>query len=224
MSLDRRHFLAFTAGGAAAASEPFATERAAAAPLSVLGIDALHLGVRAGSFEDQSRALQDAIDQAAGARVPLVLGPGVYRAGDLRLPSGAKIVGVRGATRLVLTRGPSLISANRADMLGLTGLVLDGANLPLPEGRGLVHFVAGRGVRITDCEILASTRQGIVLDAVEGEVFGSTIADAAGAAVLSLNARGLMIARNTIRAAGNNGIQVWRNEAGDDGTLVIDNR
>ena len=33
-----------------------------------------------------------------------------------------------------------------------------------------------------------------------------------------------MIARNTIRNAGNNGIQVWRSQAGDDGTQVIDNR
>ena len=71
--------------------------------------------MRAGSPDDQSRALQNAIDQAAGARVPLVLGPGVYRAGDLRLPSGAQIVGVRGATRLVFTQGPSLVSGHRAD-------------------------------------------------------------------------------------------------------------
>src|SRR5262249_58947530 len=69
MSLDRRHFLSFTAGGAAAASEPFTTQSAQAAPQSVLGIDALYLGVRAGSFEDQSRALQQAIDHPAGARV-----------------------------------------------------------------------------------------------------------------------------------------------------------
>ena len=33
-----------------------------------------------------------------------------------------------------------------------------------------------------------------------------------------------MIARNTIIGAGNNGIQVWRWETGDDGTIVIDNR
>src|SRR5215204_2575072 len=121
MSLDRRHFLSLTAGGAAVVTDPFATQRAVAAPLSILGVDALHFGVRAGVPEDQSRALQSAIDQAAGARVPLVLGPGVYRAGDLKLPSGGQIVGVRGATRLVLTQGPSLISANRADALGLTG-------------------------------------------------------------------------------------------------------
>src|SRR5262249_13406810 len=138
MSLDRRHFLTFTAAGAATAAEPFAAH--AAAPHSVIGIDALHFGVRAGSPADQSRAMQNAIDQAAGARVPLVLGPGSYPAGDLRLPAGAQIVGVRGATRLVLTRGPSLISATRVDTIGLIGLVLDGANLPLADGSGLIHF------------------------------------------------------------------------------------
>jgi uncharacterized secreted repeat protein (TIGR03808 family) len=109
-------------------------------------------------------------------------------------------------------------------MVGLTGLVLDGANLPLPDGRGLVHFAAGRALRITDCEIVASAQKGIVLEGVEGEVVGSTIADVANAAIFVRDARGLVIARNTIRAAGNNGIQVWRSEPGDDGTLVIDNR
>jgi uncharacterized secreted repeat protein (TIGR03808 family) len=224
MSLDRRHFFTFSAVGAAAVTDPFASKRAVAAPLSVLGVDALHFGVRAGSPDDQSRALQNAIDQAAGSHVPLVLGPGIYRAGDLRLPSGAQIVGVRGATRLVLSRGPSLISASRADMVGLTGLVLDGANLPLPDGRGLVHFAAGRSLRITDCEIVASAQNGIVLEGVEGEIVGSTIADVANSAIFVRDARGLVIARNTIRVAFNNGIQVWRSEPGDDGTLVIDNR
>jgi uncharacterized secreted repeat protein (TIGR03808 family) len=71
---------------------------------------------------------------------------------------------------------------------------------------------------------VASGRQGIVLESVEGEVIGSTIADVAGAAIFSRDGRGMVIARNAIRAAGNNGIQVWRSEPGDDGTLVIDNR
>jgi uncharacterized secreted repeat protein (TIGR03808 family) len=222
MSLDRRQLI--TAVGAATVAEPFMTQRAVAAPLSILGVDALHFGVIAGSPNDQSRELQNAIDQAAGAHVALVLGPGIYRAGDLRLPSGAQIVGVRGGTRLVLTRGPSLISATRAEGVALIGLVLDGASLPLPEGRGLVQFAGTPAMRITDCEIVASGRHGIVLDAVEGEVTGSTVSDAVGTAIFSRDARGLVIARNTIRAAGNNGIQVWCSEPGDDGTLVTDNR
>jgi len=44
------------------------------------------------------------------------------------------------------------------------------------------------------------------------------------AALFSLDARGLRLAGNTIRAAGNNGILVWRSAPGDDGTLVVDNR
>ena len=42
--------------------------------------------------------------------------------------------------------------------------------------------------------------------------------------IFSLDARGLTIAGNTIRGAGNGGILVWRSAPGDDGTLVIDNR
>jgi uncharacterized secreted repeat protein (TIGR03808 family) len=219
MALDRRRFLAFSAVAA-----PLASRGAAAGPLSSIGIDASHLGVRAGSPDDQSRALQAAIDQAASARVPLALGPGIFRAGDLRLPAGAHLIGVRGATRIVLTRGPSLISANGAAALTLTGLTLDGVAMPLPEGRGLVHFANGRGVRITDCEVVASGRHGVMLDAIEGEVAGSSVAGAAGAGMFSLNARGLKLSGNTIRGAGNNGILVWRSQAGDDGTLVVDNR
>jgi len=224
MSIDRRGFLTFSAAGAAVAAEPFAAQRAVAGPRSSIAIDAMHLGVRAGSPDDQSRALQDAIDRAAGARVPLALGPGVYRAGDLRLPAGTHIVGVRGATRLVLTRGPSLVSANHVDDIALAGLTFEGAGLPLPERRGLLHFTDGRGVRIVDCDILASGRHGVMLEGIEGEVTGTTIVSAQDAALFSLDARGLRLAGNTIRAAGNNGILVWRNEPGDDGTLVVDNR
>ena len=52
---------------------------------------------------------------------------------------------------------------------------------------------------------------------------GSTLTDIADVAILSYNAAGL-IARNTIIGAGNNGIQIIRWEAGDDGTMVVDNR
>ena len=224
MAIDRRKFLSAPAAIGALSATGTLIPSASAAPLSVLGVDALRFNVRAGTNEDQSRALQNAIDQAAGARVPLVLGPGVYRAGDLRLPAGAQIVGVRGATRLLFTEGPSLVSAHRADNIALTGLVIDGGGRPLPEGRGLVHFTHGRGVRIADCEIVNSGRQGIVLESVEGEVTGSRIVAVAGAAIFSLDAQGLVIARNTVREAGNNGIQVWRTTAGDDGTLILDNR
>jgi uncharacterized secreted repeat protein (TIGR03808 family) len=63
-----------------------------------------------------------------------------------------------------------------------------------------------------------------MLEDVEGEVTGSTVTGAAEAGIFSLDAQGLKISGNTVRSAGNNGILVWRSQAGDDGTLVVDNR
>jgi uncharacterized secreted repeat protein (TIGR03808 family) len=222
MDIDRRRLVALSVVAGAGA---MATTEAAAAPsLTALGVLATQLGVQASSSADQSLALQRAIDQAAGARVPLVLPPGVYRAGDLKLRSGSRLLGIRGATRLVLTSGSSLLAASQVDHVALSGLILDGAAKPLPDGRGLVHVVVGHDVRIDDCEIAASGRHGIVLEQVEGAVTGTTVSAAASAAIFSRDARGLTISNNTVRGAANNGIMVWRSEAGDDGTLVLDNR
>src|SRR4030095_8344283 len=51
-----------------------------------------------------------------------------------------------------------------------------------------------------------------------------TITDTVEAAIHSLDARGLLIARNTISGAGNNGLLVWREKAGDDGQIVTHTR
>jgi uncharacterized secreted repeat protein (TIGR03808 family) len=152
------------------------------------------------------------------------LTPGVYRAGGLNLPAHAKLQGIRGTTRLVLTGEAWLIASRGADNIDVIGLVLDGADRPLPERRGLLHLAHGRSVRVTDCEIVKSGRNGVVLEAIEGEFRGNSVTAAANAAIFALDARGLAIVGNTVRDAGNNGIQVWRSEPGDDGTLVVDNR
>jgi uncharacterized secreted repeat protein (TIGR03808 family) len=220
MDFDRRHFLKLSAACAAVTAN-IATS-AAAGPISALGIDATHHGIRPGSPDDQSLALQRAINAAATARVPLALPPGSYRAGDLKLGAGTQIVGVRGATRIVLGQGRELMNAAGADGLTLSGLVLDGGNKPL--AKGLLSIAQAGGIRITDCEILNSGGHGILLEAVAGEISGTTVTDAADVAILSYNARGLVIAHNVIRGAGNNGIQILRWENGDDGTIIVDNR
>ena len=223
MSIDRRHFLAATtATGAWGATEAIAAPASSnAVPISGLGVDAFHLGVRTNSADDQTEALQRAIDRTAGARLPLILPPGVYRARGLVLPTGTRLIGVPGATRIVATDDAPLIVARGADHILLSGITFDGAGKKLPEGAGLIQLAAGRNVAIRDCEVLGA---GIVLEAIEGEVATTTITGAPVAAIHSLNARGLVITRNTIRNAGNNGIQVWRSQAGDDGTQVLDNR
>src|SRR5882724_10669677 len=217
MSIDRRHFLAATtATGAWSATEAVAAPAANAVPVSGLGVDAFHLGVRTNSMDDQTEALQRAIDRTAGARLPLILPPGIYRVRALVLPTGARLTGVPGATRIVAIDNMPLIVARNTDHILLSGIIFDGGNRKLPEDAGLVQLAAGRGIAIRDCEIVNSGRNGIVLEAIEGEVAGNTITGAAGAAIFSVEARGLEIARNTIREAGNNGIQVWRSQPGDD--------
>jgi uncharacterized secreted repeat protein (TIGR03808 family) len=168
--------------------------------------------------------LQRAIEETAKTRQPLALPAGVYRAGNLKLPSGAQIMGVRGATRLVFSDGPSLISAEGADHVTLSGLVLDGGKRPLPDGRGLVHIERADALRLIDCELTNAGSVGIMLQAASGDVSGNTITASGDAAIFSKDAAALTISRNHIDGAGNNGILVWQQEKRDDGTLVADNR
>jgi uncharacterized secreted repeat protein (TIGR03808 family) len=221
MDLNRRHLLKLAAASTVLAIGA-KSSAAAAGPVSALGIDATHHGVRPGSPDDQSLALQRAIDAATTVRAPLALPPGTYRAGDLKLGAGTQIVGVRGSSRIVFGQGRELMTAVGADGLTLSGLVLDGGKKP--SAKSLLSIAQAGNVRITDCEILGSGGHGILLQAVAGEISGTTVSDAADVAILSYNARGLVIARNVIRGAGNNGIQILRWENGDDGTIIVDNR
>jgi uncharacterized secreted repeat protein (TIGR03808 family) len=208
------------AGALAMSPEPLR-----AAPLaSTLGRDATQFGVRPGSPDDQTRALQRAIDEAARAQVPLALPPGVYRTGMLRLQSGSQLSGVRGATKLLFTDGASMLSGEGASRVGLTGITLDGGGIPLPQRRGLVHCLGGRDIRITDCDITASGGNGIWLEQVSGDISGNIFTDIATTAVVSFDALGLIVARNTILGTNDNGIEILRTAIGDDGTLVLDNR
>src|SRR5487761_2106229 len=211
MSIDRRTVVLGSL--AVAFSAP-----AKAAPLANFGLAAAHFGVRASAPGDQSAALQRAIDQAARTRVPLMLAPGVYRAGGLTLPAGASLAGIRGATKLILTHGPSLVAAEHADTISLTGLTLDGGGQMLPAGRALAHFDDVKSVRVTDCEIAGAGGNGVTLESCTGEVTHSTIIGAADNALYCNDCDGLMIAANTIAKSGNGGIRVWQSAKRHDGS------
>ncbi|MBU6462351.1 MAG: TIGR03808 family TAT-translocated repetitive protein [Bradyrhizobium sp.] len=224
MDLNRRHLIGASAAGVAGALSA-SSDAAQAAPLtSVLGRDATQYGVRPGSSDDQTRALQRAIDEAARAQVPLALPPGVYRTGLLHLQNGTQLVGVRGATKLAFNGGASMLQGEGAGHIGLSGITLDGGGITLPPRRGLVHCFGGADIRIVDCEIIGSGGAGIWFEEVSGEVSGNVITNTASTAFVSFDAQGLLVARNTIIGTNDNGIEILRNAIGDDGTLVLDNR
>src|ERR1043165_5622586 len=131
MDVNRRHLMGASAAGFAGALA-MSPEPLRAAPLtSTLGRDATQYGVKPGSPDDQTRALQRAIDEAARAQVPLALLPGVYRTGLLRLQSGSQLIGVRGATKLMFTGGASMFSGEGASSIGLAKITLDGRGISL---------------------------------------------------------------------------------------------
>jgi uncharacterized secreted repeat protein (TIGR03808 family) len=223
MDVNRRHLIGASAGVAGALA--MSPDAARAAPLtSALGRDITQYGVRPGSPDDQTRALQRAIDDAARMQAPLALPPGVYRTGMLRLQSGTQLIGVRGATKLVFTGGASMLQGEGATSVGLTGITLDGGGIALPARRGLVHCLGGRDIRIADCEITGSGGGGIWFEQVSGDISGNIITRTAASAVVSFDALGLLVSRNTIVDTSDNGIEILRTAIGDDGTLVADNR
>jgi uncharacterized secreted repeat protein (TIGR03808 family) len=224
MDFNRRHLIGASAAGVAGALA-ISPGAARAAPLtSALGRDATQYGVRPGSSDDQTKALQRAIDESARAQVPLALPPGVYRTGMLRLQSGTQLIGVRGATKLVFSGGASMFVGEGAGSIGLTNITLDGGGIALPTRRGLVHCISGRDIRIIDCEISGSGGNGIWFENVSGDISGNIITNTASTAVVSFDAQGLMVSRNTIQGTNDNGIEILRTAIGDDGTLVADNR
>jgi uncharacterized secreted repeat protein (TIGR03808 family) len=224
MDVNRRHLIRASAAGVAGALVMSPNAARAAQLTSTFGHDATQYGVRPGSPDDQTKALQRAIDEASRAQVPLALPPGVYRTGMLRLQRGSQLVGVRGATRFVFNGGASMFSGEGASSIGLLNITLDGGGIPLPTRRGLVHCLGGRDIRITDCEITGSGGSGIWFENVSGDISGNIITKSATTAIVSFDAQGLLVTRNTIQGTNDNGIEILRTAIGDDGTLVADNR
>ena len=68
MDIDRRRLMALTAATLGAGAGAPAMAAPAAPPLSAHGLDAGQFGLRPGNPDDQSRALQRALDEAARTR------------------------------------------------------------------------------------------------------------------------------------------------------------
>lgn len=217
--VDRRQFI--TSTGALAAGTLALAAPASAAPVPQ-GHDATRYGVRPNSPDDQSRALQKAIDRTAAANAALLLPPGAYRCADLTLPPGAMLAGVRGATTLVLSRGPALLTASNADRVSLTGLGFDGN--AIKGDAALVQLANGNSVHVADCDFLRAGASALALEAVAGNIVQCGFSETGNVALFSRDARGLTLARNAIKGCGNGGIYVWQSEKRADNTIVADNR
>ncbi|MGD9783151.1 MAG: TIGR03808 family TAT-translocated repetitive protein [Hyphomicrobiaceae bacterium] len=240
MTIDRRRVLTVGAGlgglplalaGASTASagpRAFALAQAgpqpAQGPSSVAEANAREFALLPSSPDEQTAALQKAIDAAAERRQTLALPAGNFLARGLVLRPGSRIAGAGVATRLVLSDGGgTLLSAENAAGICLEDLALDGAMRPAGQD-ALAAFKTCTRLRLTRLEVTGAAGSGIALDACSGEVTANRIATVGTTAIFSMDGAGLRITDNEIDGAGNNGIQIWRRAQGEDGTLVSGNR
>ena len=218
MSIARRQLLMHSAALSGAVVALLGTGRqvaSAAAP-----------GLDPASLADQTAGLQAAIDGAAAKGEALRLGAGAFHCSTLGLPSGTRISGVPGATRLVFTGGPGFLVASKAHGIILEGLVIDGASQPLDAktADGLITFAGCKDVTLRALTVTGSLINGISLKQCSGLIAGCSVRDCGQTAIFTIDAQGLAITGNKVGGIGNNGIQVWRSDAGEDGTLVAHNR
>jgi putative cofactor-binding repeat protein len=175
MDFDRRHLLGLGAtaasGAAVAAVATPAAGTPAGAPITTLGLDAAHFGLRAGSSEDQSRALQSAIDAAAKARTPLAIAPGTYASAIARFPAYA-------ATPRPTSRSTATASATLARSRSIRNSASKGAIISNNSVDG-----AAIGVSVTNFNEggrLASVQGNIVRNLKPQRPAGTDPGDAAG--------------------------------------------
>ncbi|MGE3628127.1 MAG: TIGR03808 family TAT-translocated repetitive protein [Hyphomicrobiales bacterium] len=223
MPMDRRQILLGGAGlgaGALAAGPASAAER----PSPGTHLSAVEFGAVPNAAGDQTSALQLAIDAAAQARAPLWLPAGRYSTGTLSLKSGTIISGGHGSAVLVQAGKGPLVSGQGAEGVRLEGVTFDGTNVPLADTGALVALEKAERLLLRDCRILASGGDGLSLRGCSGAVLQNEIAGAARAGLHSIDAGGLEISQNHVHDCRDNGILVWRSQAGEDGTLVTGNR
>lgn len=182
------------------------------------------IGLVSGSQVDQAPVLQMALDTATDRGAPLHLPPGHFRIGGLRLRSGARLICADGLTRLEHTGSGPFITAEDAASIAIEGIAVDGAYAALGDAEGLIAITRCRSVQLHHLHVTRSPGNGIALFASGGSVTDCTIDNAMQAAVRSLDATGLQVSHNDIADCGNNGIQIWRSEAGQDGSVIAGNR
>jgi uncharacterized secreted repeat protein (TIGR03808 family) len=209
MTVNRRRLIGAALGLAATGALPVRGSRAAP---------------RAGGGANASTALRNAIDLATRAGRPYLVPPGVVRLAGLELPDGAHLIGAPGATRLTLDGDGPLLTARGAERITLSGLTFDGADRALGPDRGLIDLSNVGQLSISDCAIVHAGGVGLRLRACGGRVERNDIADIRAGGIFSIDATGLAIADNSLARCGDNGVQIWRSAAGDDGTRVSGNR
>ena len=216
---------------AAAATGQAGTHRLAAASEPKIGTSQHAAGLRPGIGHDSTAALQRAIDAAATQGQPVNLPSGRFvLTGRIILRNGTRLIGAHGTSHLILSNPETTLAGDGIADVELSGLVIEGT---IPSGQleerpgpapALIDIRHGDNIVLDGLKIRRAPANAISLEDCTGSITGCIIENVTRAAIFSNNARGLEIAHNTVRDAGDNGILIWRDRLGRDGTIVTHNR
>jgi uncharacterized secreted repeat protein (TIGR03808 family) len=181
----------------------------------------LHLTARANEIKasggDQTRELQAAID-AAGENGAVRLGPGTFQTGTLKVSKNVTLEGVPTATKLRVTSGQEalvLVGGRHVSVQGI-GFSGKGKKGNLIWANGIERLI------VEDCDFQGGA-SGIRTQDCGGRIVGNRMRFHQQAALQAISSTGLEISGNTVTDIGNNGIQVWRDQKGDNPTIVSNN-
>ncbi|MCU0831720.1 MAG: TIGR03808 family TAT-translocated repetitive protein [Rhizobiaceae bacterium] len=226
--LSRRLFLtgAATSTFASAALAPGIAHATGLGEMRLRGsLNAVSVGLLPEVRDPQSRIFQEMLARAAELDEPLFLPAGDYRIANVTLPPTVRVIGVRGATRLIYAGGDFMLAGQGLAHVEMIDIAIDGANLALSDSvEGLLDIRDCPDLRLTGCTITGSSRHGVYLEAVAGRVSDNRLSGAVEAALYSVNAAGLSVTGNVVTDCANGGIWVHRWQPGHDGTQVISNR
>jgi polygalacturonase len=166
--MDRRHFVGLT--GVAAALFGVPTAEAAAPAQAGFGKTVLDFGIVPDAWEDQSAAMQKAIDALTAAGQPIIIPAGRYRVSKLQLASRASVFGVPGLTVLSAPLATSVFESTKAQDLSFRGLTFSGTAILVRECRNLT---------ISDCQVLSSGGDGFVCSGTGLFISGNRLASCA---------------------------------------------
>lgn len=205
----RRNFVAALALGLSLPRSAFAQS----------SLEAGEFGVVADTANDQSAALQQALDQAQISGQTLVLPPGRIIASDLTFPAQIAITGSGAGTVLAAPATKRIGVVAGAMRTSFRDIHFAGA-----EGTSaLLEVNAGTGVSFERCQFSAGVIGLQIADAAVS-ITNCLFSDHADAAIHATDSRGLIITGNRIARCGNGGIRIWRTAAGTDGSIVSGNQ
>jgi uncharacterized secreted repeat protein (TIGR03808 family) len=211
--LSRRTVLAGLAAG-------FALPRTA---LAAQPFDAAaDFGVAFNTTDDQSGALQKALDAAHDQGRALLLPPGQIFAHGLELPASVRISGQPGLTVLVSVGDTPIAKGTIANDLVFEDVGFSGGG----EGpvEGLIQMESSVGVLFSHCSFILAAGIGLATTDSALTVEDSTFDQLGDAAIHAMDSRGIIVRGNRISACGNAGVRIWRSASGLDSSIVSGNR